>query len=59
MDDPKKTDSQSRSDELRELARRIQNETDARKMTELIEQLIAKLDEQSAPKGAARVSKSA
>ena len=34
------------SEDLRELARRIQEETDTNKMIELVQELIAKFDEQ-------------
>jgi hypothetical protein len=40
--------------DLRELARRIQEETDSNKMIELVQQLIAKFDEQELQKARAR-----
>ena len=44
---PEKTDgADGNATELRELARRIQDETDPGKMIELVQQLIAEFDEQ-------------
>ena len=44
----KANDGEATNGDWRELALRIQQETDLRKMTELVEQLIAKLDEERA-----------
>jgi hypothetical protein len=51
MSDSQDGDGHSRtSADLRELARRIQKETDSNKMIELVQQLIAKFDEQELQK---------
>jgi hypothetical protein len=46
----KSEETNARANDLRELARRIQDETDPGKMIELVQQLITQFDEQQSEK---------
>jgi hypothetical protein len=50
MGDSKANDGQQTNGDWRELALRVQRETDPNKMIELAQQLVAKLDEEKARK---------